>query len=55
MTAVEKLGPLRLRDKILTSFSVTEAKTSMIERQPRSMLSIFQDGPIKDNKFLDST
>ena len=54
LTSVEKLGTLRLKDKILTSFSVTDAKSNLMQERPRSLLSVFQDGQVKETRFIES-
>ena len=54
LTSVEKIGTLRLKDKILTSFSVTDAKSNLMQERPRSLLSVFQDGQVKETRFIES-
>ena len=51
LTSVEPLAKLNLRDKIVTSFSVHDAKTSKIRQKTRSLLASFKESPVKE-RFL---
>ena len=52
LTSVDPMSSLNLRDKILTSFSVHDAKTSIIEHRERKLISAFRDSPAKQRYLI---
>ena len=52
LTSIDPIGSLNLRDKILTQFSVHDAKTSIIEYKERSLLSALKDSPAKQRYLI---
>ena len=52
LTSIEGLNNLNLRDNILTSFSVNEAKHSTLKMRSRSMFKERSRDPTKENAFI---